>query len=53
MDTDMQIQILRESLTAALLALQEVYGYVRMDEQTLRKVTDAMEDADRALQQTD
>lgn len=53
MQQEMQIQILRESLTAAFLVLQEVYGYVRMDAHTLRKVTNAIEDAERALQQTD
>lgn len=52
--TDAQkLQWLRESLTRALIALEQAHGYAIMDSVTEEKVKDAMNDAHNTLALTD
>lgn len=53
MDEQKQIDLLRESLTGAVVTLTEVYKYAHMDSRTLQMVTDAMNEAESTLQLTD
>ena len=53
MEQQKQIDLLREALSGVLLALNEVYQYVHMDARTLKKVQDAMDEAESTLQLTD
>ena len=46
------IDALRESLTKALIALDQVYGYTHMPDSVLKVVQDAMADAEATLQIT-
>ena len=50
-DTE-SIDALRESLTKALIALDQVYGYTHMNTAILKVVQDAMADAEATLQIT-
>lgn len=53
MDQQKQIDLLREALSGVLLALSEVYQYTQMDAYTLKKVQEAMNEAESTLQLTD
>ena len=46
------VNTLRESLTRALIALDQVYGYAHMDAPLLEVVQDARTDAEFTLQLT-
>ena len=50
-DTE-SIDALRESLTKALIALDQVYGYTHMPDSVLKVVQDARTDAESTLQIT-